>query len=235
MSTTGGDAASAAGRVLGRAVRGALAEALAVLVPVACAGCGRPDRALCVPCRAAIRRAVRVHRTRLGALPLVAALPYAGVVRPVLGAFKDDGRTELTGVLAGPLRCALRAALTRTPEPPLLVAAPSRRSAGRRRGYVPLELLCGRAVPGVRVSGALRFGRRVDDQAGLGRAARARNVAGAMRASAEVAGRAVLLVDDVVTTGATAREAARAVAAAEGRPIGVVALALTPRRHDATP
>ncbi len=51
-------------------------------------------------------------------------------------------------------------------------------------------------------------------QRGLGRTTRLRNVTGHMRADARVAGRRVLVIDDVTTTGATFREAARALRAA---------------------
>ncbi|HMM74539.1 MAG TPA: phosphoribosyltransferase family protein [Gammaproteobacteria bacterium] len=51
-------------------------------------------------------------------------------------------------------------------------------------------------------------------QRGLGRGARLRNLSGHMRAGAAVAGRRVLVIDDVTTTGATFREAARALRAA---------------------
>ena len=66
----------------------------------------------------------------------------------------------------------------------------------------------------------------------LGVADRERNVAGSMRLrpadERRIAGRTVLLVDDVVTTGATLREAARALTAAGARVLGAAAVASTP-------
>ncbi|WP_369688378.1 ComF family protein [Actinomadura macra] len=79
---------------------------------------------------------------------------------------------------------------------------------------------------------ALRHTRRVSDQAGLTVSERAANLAGALEAvpRAKVAGRRVVLVDDVITTGATLAEAARALRAADAEVIGAATLAATQRR-----
>lgn len=83
------------------------------------------------------------------------------------------------------------------------------------------------------VSG-LRHARRVDDQARLDSAARAANLAGAfaVRAgdAAYLRGRPVLLVDDVVTTGATLAEGARAARAVGAHVLGAAVVAATSRR-----
>ena len=73
--------------------------------------------------------------------------------------------------------------------------------------------------------GALRRTRETPPQVGRDRAARARNVDGAFAASPAVAGRDLVLVDDVVTTGATVEAASRALRDAGAREILVVALA----------
>ena len=63
----------------------------------------------------------------------------------------------------------------------------------------------------------------------LDRTARGRNLAGTMVASHPMAGRRVMLVDDVFTTGATLSEAARAIRAASGEVSCAVTLAFTPK------
>ena len=62
-------------------IRESLLDAAAVVLPVRCAGCGRPDRSLCDDCGEALRPAARVADA--GGVPVSSALPYEGVARRV--------------------------------------------------------------------------------------------------------------------------------------------------------
>jgi predicted amidophosphoribosyltransferase len=85
------------------------------------------------------------------------------------------------------------------------------------------------------VLAVLRHGRAVTDQVGLTHEQRARNLAGALAvrpaATARLALRPVILVDDVMTSGATLADAARAIRAAGGQPVGAAVLAATRFRN----
>ncbi|MCP9950517.1 phosphoribosyl transferase [Actinomadura madurae] len=163
---------------------------------------------------------------------------YEGPLRTILGAYKERGRTALSVPLGEALATAVRAALTPGPDPPLVVWVPSGRRAVRRRGHDPLRGAVEAAVRRLRESGvpvtavdALRQRRRVADQVGLSVAQRAANLAGAIEARGTLAGRPVLLVDDVVTTGASLAEAARALRAAGADVTGAATIAATPRHR----
>ena len=202
--------------------REALLDALAVLWPVDCAGCGVPDRALCARCRAALTPAV-VEREE-GGLRVVSAAEYARVVRRVILSFKQQGRTDV----AGPLATALAHAVVharRAHRDTLLVPVPSSRAALGRRGYDPVRLLLRHA--GVRFSPVLLPARRTAAQKQLGVEQRAANMAGAFVARRRIPGVRVLLVDDVVTSGATLAEATRAIRTAGGEVVGAATLAFT--------
>jgi predicted amidophosphoribosyltransferase len=213
-------ARSSSSSALSALVVEAARDALAVLLPVDCGGCGAPGRGLCAPCAQALRAVGAVSERTLDAagLPVLAAHEYDGPVARCLREYKDGGRLDLSRPLSGPLRRAVHAAWDRAgpgERAPLLVAVPSDPAARRRRGFDPIpRLLRAAGLPAAR-RGTLDPVRRIADQARLSRDDRRANLAGALRATG-VAGRRVILVDDVVTTGSTLEEAARAVAEGGG-------------------
>lgn len=204
-------------------VAGAFLDALAAISPVDCAGCGSADRSLCANCRVAIQPAV-TPRSLPGGMTIFTALRYEGVARQALLAFKESGRTDVAKPLGQSLAPALKRALETGAE---LVAVPTSRAAWRRRGYDPVTLLCRRA--GVDPARVLFHGRSTESQKTLTSAERDLNLRDSMVAKRSLEGRRFVLVDDVVTTGATFAEAARALRAAGAEVVGGAALAFTPR------
>lgn len=198
-----------------------------LVLPVDCAGCGSAGPALCRDCR--LRLLPDPAERDIGGMRVVSALRYAGVVQPVVVAFKNDGRTGLAPPLASALRAAVAEAVAAVPDDDVLLVpmARTRRSAVER-GYDPVRLLLRTArLPR---TDALRLVRRPRDQLALGRQERFTNLEHTMGARLPLAGRRVLLVDDVVTTGATLAEARRCVQAAGGVVLGAATVASTPRR-----
>jgi ComF family protein len=210
-------------------LREALLDALAVLLPVECAGCGADDRALCGACRAALTPELSVRDI---GLPVWAGLRYEGVTRAVMLAFKEQGRVDAARALAPALRASVRAAVAAAGpgEPVWLVPVPGTRAADRRRGYRPVRVLLARA--GLVQTRAFAAARPHPVQKGLSVDLRDRNLRGTLRLRTAVAGRRILLIDDVVTSGATLREAARVLREAGADVIGAAVVASTPRRWD---
>lgn len=119
----------------------------------------------------------------------------------------------------------------------LLVPVPSATKATIKRGFAPANLIASSLAKklgsGSKVESAIWLRREVADQAALSIADRARNLAGAMVANPSLNRRAVNLVavvDDVVTTGASAAEAVRAMAEIGVSANAVFALAETLRK-----
>jgi ComF family protein len=109
----------------------------------------------------------------------------------------------------------------------LLTAVPLSRAGLSRRGYNQAALL-GKTLAaelGLPYLECLHKVRRTPSQARLGREARLANLQGAFAASRVLQGQRVLLVDDVMTTGATARECARALRQGGAGEVWVFALA----------
>lgn len=205
----------------------ALRDARALLFPVDCAGCSAPDRGVCPRCTALLNPAVTPRRTPTG-LVVHTAVRYEGEVRRIILALKEEGRTGVAWYLARPFGAAVRAALDEHPDA-LVVPVPSSATGYRRRGFDPVRLLLRKA--GVGFARPLSAVRQREVQKSLGRDDRVLNLRDAFAARRPLTGRSVILVDDILTTGATFDEAARAIARAGGAVVGAAALAFTPRLH----
>lgn len=154
---------------------------------------------------------------------------YAGPRRAAVIAVKEHGRTDLLPALAGALRAGLVHLLTwgLVDTPVTVVPAPTRRWSARRRGGDPVTRMVRTAaadLPGVAVLPALRTRAFVADSVGLSTAARQRNIGGRVRVARPVAGE-VLVVDDIITTGATAAESVRVLHTVGARVAAVLVVA----------
>ncbi|MEO5609274.1 MAG: phosphoribosyltransferase family protein, partial [Ornithinibacter sp.] len=187
-----------------------------------------------------------------------------GPLRTAVTAYKDQHRRDLEPVLAGLLAGALVSALSGEPSlrhalaagaRVLVVPMPTSRASRRRRGDDPVHALAARAVllagggrpnrrvaqgagSGLVIAAAVRHARAVADQSGLGREARARNLHGALvldpRWGPVVRGSPCVLVDDVVTTGASLTEAARVLRKSGAAVVVAATLAATARHGERT-
>jgi predicted amidophosphoribosyltransferase len=221
---------------------------LDLLLGSASSACGEPGRALCRGCEAALPRragAAWPTPTPPGLVRPSAVGEYADPLRRLVVDHKEHGRLGLARPLGRLLAVAVLDAWQAAGSPAAgaapveLVPVPSHPAVVRSRGHDPLLRITRVAAAALRAEGvraracpALRVTVRPGDQAGLDTAARAANVRGrfAPRRGARVGG-PVVLVDDVVTTGATLREAQRALEDAGVPVVGAATVAATRRRH----
>jgi predicted amidophosphoribosyltransferase len=220
-----------------------------------CLGCGVAGRLLCPHCATGLPRAA--YDTRPVPCPpglarTTATAHYDGVVKAMVVGLKERQLLGLSRPLGDLL--ALAAGRLVAGVPPgsaavVLVPVPSRPGSVRARGFDSTRALAARAALGLRrdghragVAALLRTRPGLQDQAGLDAGRRAANLAGALTCPSAALRRlarvhpeaVVVLCDDVITTGATAREAQRALAEV-GLPVaGVAAVAATVRRTRGT-
>lgn len=224
------------------------AAALDLLLGGSCVGCARPGPTWCARCAQSLQllpfRAYPSPPPEQLPVPFAVAR-YDGVVKAALVAHKEEGRLALAKPLGralalsvfGVLASCRGARVSRV----LLVPVPSAASSVRQRGHDPMLRVTRTCVGAARIAGvsadllsALQLVRHVEDQAGLSATERLRNLAMAHSvrpaAARRVTGRAVIITDDIITTGATAVESARALSAAGAQVLGVAVVAATQRR-----
>jgi predicted amidophosphoribosyltransferase len=244
MDGVGTDRARVAGGWLG-----GLAD---LLFAAGCAGCGGAGRgSLCDACRAELAAAVpgptRPTPAPPGLPPCYALSGYAGVLREVLIGYKDRGRYPLASPLGALLADVVAGTGVPRSRPVLLVPVPDTPAAARARYGDHLRRLADAASRVLRRAGwsaataPVLSARPRADSAGLDSAARARAAQQAFRprpralaalAVAAGTGAAVVVVDDILTTGATLAAATLALTDA-GVPVHAAAvLAATRRTRD---
>ena len=233
--------------------RRVLSDLVDLVLPSTCAVCHRPGASLCRWCRTEVAQGLHPRPRLAVPSPPPPGMPSCwvsaeanGALRAVVTAYKDEDRRDLAPHLVGWLAPALRAVAGED--------APARRALGgrglvvvpvtgsprarRRRGDVPLLPLVSaatRSLPGrAVVATVLAPTRTTVDPSTLDAAGRAANVGGAMtvrqRHIGVVAGAVCVVVDDLVTTGATLAEAARALREAGASTVLAAAIG-APRRQ----
>ncbi|MFD6073496.1 MULTISPECIES: ComF family protein [Amycolatopsis] len=193
-----------------------MSKLLDLLIPARCASCGAPGAPCCATCQTVWGSLGEITRgPTAGLVPVYALAPYADEARRLILAYKERGRRDL----APSFGRVVAEALSQLPDPepePCLVPVPSRRHASRVRGGPHVRRIadeCVKVLAGkgksATVAPILRLGAGVRDAVGLTRAERASNLDGRLRLAPGACREKVVLLDDVVTTGATAAACTR--------------------------
>ncbi|MBX3088477.1 MAG: ComF family protein [Cryobacterium sp.] len=215
--------------------RSLIQEAGAILLPSSCAGCGLENRLLCAECLESVRAEWDLPERRLPTgHPVSSALEYGGRVSAVLVAFKQQGTRKLALAFRSALECSISRAIQSAQSRGFrvdeieLAPVPSTLASDRKRGFNPTQSLL--RASRLRYEKVLFSSKRAS-QKQLGIEDRFTNLRNSMRASGDLSERVFLLIDDIVTTGASLSEAVRAIESAGGRVAGCATLASTPRKN----
>lgn len=200
-----------------------MASLLEIFIPSECLLCGRIEARVCSACEPVLASDPRMV-TRHG-LYGFAASDYSPQVRSLIRSFKELGECALAPKLARPMAalidCFQNTDLT-------LTAIPGNRKSSLERGFNQAELLAReiqKLNPTLKLSRLLRKSRDTLDQSKLKPGERALNQQNSM--VAEVGRLNVVVVDDIITTGATMRAAADALQHAGHHFVGFVTFAET--------
>lgn len=206
---------------------------LDLLFPPKCAFCKKlvsaEDGGICPECRKTLPYTKDGGRQKVDFLTtVVAPLYYEDTVRASLLRYKFHGVTALAEAYGPILADTIRAELDGAYD--LLTWVPLSRRRLRRRGFDQAKLLAGKTADalGTELVPLLRKDRDVPAQSGVGSAEKRRaNISGCYTVidPAQVAGKRILILDDIVTTGATLSECARVLMLAGAESVSAAALA----------
>lgn len=221
-----------------------------LLLGGSCVGCGAPGRLLCPGCDATLPRHGVLAWPRPappGLVPPYAAGAYDGLLKVLVNQHKEHAALALAGPLGRMLGDVVHDLLVPPRDGPArevqLVPVPSRRAVVRARGHDPLLRVARETARRLRRRGVdarvrqlLASSGAVRDQSTLGAEERSLNLEGSMRCrpGARAEPGTLLVVDDVLTTGSTAREAQRALEDHGLRVTAVATVAATQRWGGAT-
>ncbi len=190
-----------------------------ILYPSRCLGCRVLNKGLCSKCLLQWKFS-NIESTVEG-VRVYSSLRYNSVASHILLAAKEDGIREADELLVAALNNSLRNLLNAGISGSVLVPIPSAAHANRKRGrrfMHEIGVMVGEAES-LPVWGLIEHQRKVADQTQLNPAQRERNVSGAMRIRGTGKwGRGIILLDDLVTTGATLSEAVKTMKA-QGTPV----------------
>lgn len=214
-------------------LKGWLSRGLDFIVPLTCAACEEPVRAprlWCDECGLQVQPAGAIAQPPGTPYPLVAVCVYTGPVKTAIHRLKFGNCPELAGRFAQQLLVVLKPMCL--PSDCWVVPVPLNAARLVERGYNQAALLAGCIARALRIEHrpcALSRAPGTVHQVGANKAERAVQVSGVFSANpCGLKHKQVLLVDDVITTGATSEACAQALAAAGAQVIAVAAIAHVP-------
>ena len=217
-------------------MRKSLYPLLDLIYPKRCPGCHKPAVSICESCKIFWEKppiSIKLSKNSVSVLSVVSVAQYRNEVRAVLLAYKEDGEREAGKILTEALLQARRGISKHLVC--VFVPIPSNPKSVRRRGRDFMLDLCNQVAiqSGDKVLSIIKVNRDVQDQSKLSEKERSQNLVGAFDCAPKnlklLAKFPIILVDDLLTTGATLREAQRALRQRGVIPIGAITAAHTAR------
>lgn len=217
-------------------MRKSLYPFLDLIYPKRCPGCHKPAVSICQSCKIFWEKppiSIKLNKNSVSVLSVFSVAQYRNEVRAILLAYKEDGEREAGKVLTEALLQARRGIINHSVC--TFVPIPSNPKSVRRRGRDFMLDLCNQVAiqSGDKVLSIMKVKRDVQDQSKLNERERSQNLVGAFDCTPKnlklLVKFPIILVDDLLTTGATLREAQRALRQRGVIPFGAITAAHTAR------
>ena len=199
-----------------------LTELSQLLFPTRCFGCNHLGLSICTSCR--LEWIPHYYKTGFDTHYVHSAVVYTDTASKIILAAKENGIRGADDLVISAILHVLKKSQV-DPSYLTLIPVPSSKQSQRRRGRSFIVDLTQQIslLTGISMKDCLQVSRRVLDQSGLTKIQRSVNMQGAFSVKNGTYLRGdVILIDDVVTTGATLREAARALNSQSSHPFGTV-------------
>lgn len=213
-------------------IQSVLRGATTLVFPSACMNCGSPGVDICTECKKVL---TPKPRFLLGEdFPLVSSLFYGEVVGKILLLAKENGYVAAQKFFATALVSSINH--FNLIYPISIVPIPSQRKSIRRRGFDSIKEIARFVLrdPNLKskleIVNLLEITRQVADQSSLSESERYQNLDKAFRVRSGIKSKQIIVIDDVVTTGSTLREAVRALKERNLTVLGAATACATQRR-----
>lgn len=203
-----------------------------LIFPPTCMNCGSPNFDICVACKKLLRPKPRFLMGEN--FPIASSLSYGEVTGKLLLLAKENGLVSAQKFFANALVTSINH--FKIEYPITIVPIPSQRKSVRRRGFDSMKEIAKFILQDpdlktdIELEEALKITRPVSDQSSLSEEERYRNLDKALRVNNARTSKAILVIDDVITTGSTLREAIRALKERNLTVIGAATACATQRR-----
>jgi predicted amidophosphoribosyltransferase len=201
-----------------------------LLYPASCLVCQKPNQLICPSCISTWQQPIKTGQVQK--IPIYFSTYYSVESAKIILSAKENGNAVARHLLANALSNAIERVISdfKLQESITLITIPSRKSAIRKRGRDHINQLAAEVISLVNIDGVeisnlnmLRLNKSIEDQSKLNKGERAANLSGAYLAiSPETPPKNLIIIDDLITTGASVQEAVRALSIINLRPVAII-------------
>jgi predicted amidophosphoribosyltransferase len=201
-----------------------------LIYPASCLVCQEPNHLICPSCISTWQQPIKTGQIKK--IPIYFSAYYSAESAKIILSAKENGNTIARQLLANAISNAIERVISdfKLQESITLTTIPSRKSAIRKRGRDHINQLAAEVISLVKIDGIeisnlniLQLNKSIEDQSKLNKGERAANLSGAYLAiSPETPPKNLIIIDDLITTGASVQEAVRALSVINLRPVAIM-------------